>query len=81
MKEQLQYEMRLKEHLRSYKRLKEKWDSITVGANDVPLDGAKYRLGKKLLVDAKTETFKNDKPANALLTRPYRAPFVVPAKA
>jgi lipoprotein-anchoring transpeptidase ErfK/SrfK len=37
-KEQLQYEMKLKEHLRSYKRLKKKWDSVTVGANDVPLD-------------------------------------------
>ena len=37
-KEQLQYEMKLKEHLRSYKRLREKWDEISVGANDVPLD-------------------------------------------
>jgi hypothetical protein len=37
-KEQLQYEMKLKEHLRSYKRLHKKWDEITVGANDVPLD-------------------------------------------
>lgn len=37
-KEQLQYEMNLKKHLRSYKRLKKKWDAITVGANDVPLD-------------------------------------------
>jgi lipoprotein-anchoring transpeptidase ErfK/SrfK len=37
-KEQLQYEMKLKEHLRSHKRLHEKWDALTVGANDVPLD-------------------------------------------
>jgi hypothetical protein len=37
-KEQLQYEMKLKEHLKSYKRLRKKWDAITVGANDVPLD-------------------------------------------
>jgi lipoprotein-anchoring transpeptidase ErfK/SrfK len=37
-KEELQYEMRLKEHLRSYKRLGKTWDAITVGANDVPLD-------------------------------------------
>src|SRR6185312_2060547 len=37
-KEQLQYEMRLKEHLKSYKRLKKKWDEVTVGANDVKLD-------------------------------------------
>lgn len=38
MKEQLQYEMSLKEHLRSYKRLHKKWDEVTVGSNDVPLD-------------------------------------------
>ncbi|MFT3768927.1 MAG: L,D-transpeptidase [Minicystis sp.] len=37
-KEQLQYEMKLKEHLRSYTKLKKKWDAVTVGANDVPLD-------------------------------------------
>lgn len=37
-KEQLQYEMKLKEHLKSYKRLKKKWDEVTVGANDVRLD-------------------------------------------
>jgi lipoprotein-anchoring transpeptidase ErfK/SrfK len=38
MKEQLQYEMRLKEHLKSYKKLHKKWDAVTVGSNDVPLD-------------------------------------------
>ena len=37
-KEQLQYEMRLKEHLKSYQKLKKKWDEVTVGSNDVPLD-------------------------------------------
>lgn len=37
-KEQLQYEMKLKEHLKSHKRLHKKWDALTVGANDVPLD-------------------------------------------
>ena len=36
-KEQLQYEMSLERHLRSYKKLKDKWDEINVGANDVPL--------------------------------------------
>ncbi|KYF52733.1 hypothetical protein BE04_29665 [Sorangium cellulosum] len=38
MKEQLKYEMSLERHLRSYKKLKKKWDEIKVGANDVPLD-------------------------------------------
>ncbi len=36
--EQFQYEMSLDRHLRSYKKLGEKWDEINVGANDVPLD-------------------------------------------
>jgi lipoprotein-anchoring transpeptidase ErfK/SrfK len=36
--EQYQYEMKLKEHLRSYKKLRKKWDALTVGANDVALD-------------------------------------------
>lgn len=43
--EQFQYEMRLKEHLRSYKRLKKKWDAIEVGANDVPLDAEGNAIG------------------------------------
>jgi hypothetical protein len=46
MKEQLEYEMRLREHLRSYKRLSKKWDAITVGANDVPLDAQGSAIGE-----------------------------------
>jgi lipoprotein-anchoring transpeptidase ErfK/SrfK len=34
-KEQFQYEMSLKKHLRSYGRLKEKWNAHDVGSNDV----------------------------------------------
>lgn len=34
-KEQYQYEMALKRHLRSWGRLKEKWNAIDVGSNDV----------------------------------------------
>jgi predicted dehydrogenase len=49
-------------------------------ANAVPLAETKYLLGKKLLIDPKTETFTNDEKANAMLTREYRAPFVVPAR-
>lgn len=44
-KEQLQYEMKLKEHLKSFKRLKDKWDAITVGSNDVPLDEKGNAIG------------------------------------
>ena len=38
------------------------------------------RTGKKLIFDPATETFPGDAEANALLTRKYRAPFVVPDK-
>jgi lipoprotein-anchoring transpeptidase ErfK/SrfK len=36
--EQFQYEMRLERHLRNWKKLREQWDELDVGANDVPLD-------------------------------------------
>jgi len=42
------------------------------------LDGLNYRLGRKLTFDAGTESFVSDAEANQLLTRPYRAPFLVP---
>jgi predicted dehydrogenase len=46
--------------------------------NGLAVDGLNYRLGRKLVVDAATESFVSDPEANRLLTRPYRAPFVVP---
>jgi hypothetical protein len=46
--------------------------------NGVMLDGHQYRLGRKLTFDAGTESFVGDSNANRLLTRPYRAPFIVP---
>jgi predicted dehydrogenase len=48
--------------------------------NGLKLDGLKYRLGRKLTFDATAESFPGDAAAQALLTRPYRAPFVVPEK-
>lgn len=47
-------------------------------AVDVKLDDATYQLGRTLTLDPKTERFAGDEQANALLTRAYRAPFVVP---
>ncbi len=44
------------------------------------LANVSYRLGRKLKFDAKTEKFVGDKEAGTLLTRDYRAPFVVPDK-
>ena len=39
-----------------------------------------FRTGRKLTFDSATETIQGDKEANALLTRKYREPFVVPEK-
>ncbi|MFO0812127.1 MAG: Gfo/Idh/MocA family oxidoreductase [Gemmatales bacterium] len=40
----------------------------------------KFRVGKPLTMDAANETFKDDKEANAMLTREYRKGFEVPSK-
>jgi predicted dehydrogenase len=48
--------------------------------NGVKLEGTSLHVGRKLEFDGETETFKNDTQANQLLTRNYRAPFVVPAR-
>jgi hypothetical protein len=37
-----------------------------------------YRVGRTLHFDEKTLMVKDDKEANALFTRKYRAPFIVP---
>ena len=48
--------------------------------NGLKLEGENYLLGRKLTVDAKTESFVNDPQANKLLTREYRKGFEVPEK-
>ncbi len=47
--------------------------------NKVPLEETKYRVGRKLKLNPKTETFIGDKEADALLTREYRKGFEVPS--
>ncbi len=42
------------------------------------LEGLTYQLGRTLEMDPKAEKFPGDDEANKLLTRPYRAPFLVP---
>ncbi len=53
----------MKEHLRGHTKM--------------DLDTSEYRLGRKLQYDGKTERFVGDAEANELVTRNYRAPFVV----
>ena len=48
--------------------------------NGLKLEAMTYRLGRKLDFDPETERFVGDAEANALLTRDYRKPFVVPDK-
>lgn len=44
------------------------------------LGNISYRLGRRLNFDPASEKFINDKEANAMLTRNYRAPFTIPEK-
>lgn len=48
--------------------------------NGLKLESMTYQLGRRLEIDAETEKIINDSEANALLTRNYRSPFVVPEK-
>ncbi len=51
-------------------------------ANHIPLDKTRFRLGRELTIDQKTETFiAGSADANAHLTRAYRKGFVVPDRA
>jgi predicted dehydrogenase len=48
------------------------------GATGLDLDKIAVRMGKHLAFDAAAERFIDDAEADALLTRPYRAPYAVP---
>ncbi len=47
-------------------------------AADMKLENAACRIGRKLQFDAKAERFVGDDEANQMLSRAYRAPYVVP---
>jgi predicted dehydrogenase len=51
-----------------------------LAASIAHLGNIAYRLGRKLKFDPATETFPGDKEANAMLTRKYRAPYMIPNK-
>ena len=44
------------------------------------LGNISYKLGRRLTINPTSESFVNDPEADAMLTRVYREPFVVPAK-
>ena len=46
--------------------------------HNIDLDRTPLRLGPLLAFDPRSETFVDSPQANQLLTREYRAPFVVP---
>ena len=48
--------------------------------NGLKLEETEYIVGRNLEFDAKTESIKGDTEANELLTRNYRAPYIVPDK-
>jgi len=47
--------------------------------NGIPADKLEIGFGKDLRFDPKEEKFVNDSQADQMLTREYRAPFVVPS--
>jgi predicted dehydrogenase len=49
-------------------------------AEGVQFQGTTYRVGRRLTLNPTTERFQGNDAANALLTRQYRAPFVVPER-
>jgi hypothetical protein len=56
---------------------------IEIGVTSVALvhyANASYRVGRRLTIDPKTWGVVNDPEADRLLTREYRAPYVVPEK-
>ena len=66
--------------LRSRKRqdLTAEVEEGALSCNLMHLANISYRVGRTLNWDAKTMTVVNDPEANKMLTRAYRAPFVVP---
>jgi len=62
---------------RAYEALEDMKQHL-VSAAGLKMEDSKYRLGKMLQYDAAAEKFVGSAEADKLLTRPYRAPFVVP---
>ena len=68
--------------LGEHEEIAKSWERVceTVkGAIGLDISKSTYRLGPALTFDPKAEKFVHNAEADALLTRPYREPFVVPA--
>jgi len=72
----------IKEALQSNKALAESFDRLAghLDANGVDLNSDKLQLGVPLKFNPKKERFVDNAQADTMLTRNYRAPFVVPDK-
>jgi len=69
--------------LDKHEEVAKSWETIqqTVkGTLGLDISKNTYQLGPMLRFDPKKETFIDNPQANLLLTRPYRAPYVVPEK-
>ncbi len=66
--------------LSSQEHLLETYERFTnhLKDNNLDLKTTQLAYGKKLAVDAPNEKFVDDSAADAMLTRDYRAPFIVP---
>jgi hypothetical protein len=72
----------IRERIKADKGLAEAFGRMTqhLAANGVDIAKDKLTLGVPLQMDPKTERFLGNDKANQLLTRPYRAPYIVPDK-
>jgi len=67
--------------LGKHEEIAKSWDKVleTVkGAIGLDVSKGTYQLGPMLTFNPQRERFVKNKEANAMLTRPYRQPFVVP---
>jgi predicted dehydrogenase len=72
----------IREQIKGNAAMTEAFGRVTehLAANGLDLVKTPLTLGAALAMDPKTERFTNSDAANALLTREYRKPFVVPEK-
>ena len=72
----------MREKLKELKDGQETYDRMIehLKRNNVDTEKDKLTLGAMLAMDPKVEKFVGNKQADALLTREYRAPYVVPER-